>query len=615
MQTEFETEDQNDSVLSTRESTDLERGLVNMIPRTKFKPFPKKDEVVELYKRIQEGDLKAREEMITRNLPLVQKMVMSELRGRPISEVKQQDLLRDYFQEGYFGLATAVDRFQPDLGFAFSTYATHWIKQAISRARMNLYTGNVRKPVHIQAMTTRLSLAMSIARAKSQSNEKDWDLITQIYLERYELPFHGQKAEELNKEDPEAVALTKQLLKEFFLDGHMTSKEVSGSNAVNDDNDLSLLDSLEADTVSPEQLQEYESEKMELVLMASRLTEKERLIIRERFVCERTLEEVGQKLNLTRERIRQIESKALRKMRAMVPSLAHIKEVQGEILNPELFLGANVESKDAVKLFHIRQKPLPVVQDKVETRALVKQNTNGPEEPKSAVNIESVEEIIKEAFDLPPGARSVKIENEEARAKMREEIEKVCEFNYPKDKALATKNAQILCAILIDGLPSLRAAKQFEKDQASVSRLLHRWRLYRGVVAHERRGATPFKSPDGTCKVVKSFNFESRPKLLSCYSDETIADALEFAKNNQHLVEEYLNLPKTNKRKGQVDFPKRAQLIVDWAKNGMSIARIVALTGISVSAVYRKIVKYNDMVSEGLIKGERVIVKRSPRKL
>jgi len=244
----------------------------------------KADEEVEIAKRIEAGDKDAESQLICANLRLVVS-IAKKYTGRGMSFL-------DLIQEGNIGLLKAVDKFDYRKGFKFSTYATWWIRQAITRAIAD-QARTIRIPVHmvetINKMTrTQRQLVQELGREPTPEE----------IAERME-PLSADKIREIQKISMEPVSL---------------------ETPIGEEEDSHLGDFIEDhNTISPE---EYANEMMlkdEIDALLKTLADREEKVLRLRFGLEdgktRTLEEVGREFNVTRERIRQIEAKALRKLK------------------------------------------------------------------------------------------------------------------------------------------------------------------------------------------------------------------------------------------------------------------------------------------------------------
>ncbi|CDR80420.1 RNA polymerase sigma factor RpoD [Lactobacillus delbrueckii] len=241
------------------------------------------DEEVQLAKRIEAGDQEAKDELTSANLRLVVSIAKRYV-GRGMSFL-------DLIQEGNMGLMKAVDKFDYQLGFKFSTYATWWIRQAITRAIAD-QARTIRIPVH---MVETINKLIRIQRQLLQDLGRD------------------PEPEEIAAEMDLPVKKVREVLK-------VAQEPVSLETPIGEEDDSHLGDFIEdKDATSPEQHAASEMLKDQLAEVLDTLTDREENVLRLRFGLDdgnpRTLEEVGRVFGVTRERIRQIEAKALRKLR------------------------------------------------------------------------------------------------------------------------------------------------------------------------------------------------------------------------------------------------------------------------------------------------------------
>ena len=251
-----------------------------------FSPLLSSEEEVKYARMAQKGIEAGRKRMIESNLRLVVKIARRYM-NRGLA-------LLDLIEEGNLGLIHAVEKFDPERGFRFSTYATWWIRQTIERAIMN-QTRTIRLPIHV---VKEINVYLRAARQLSQTLDHD--------------PTHEEVAEMLDK----PISEVKRML-------GLNERITSVDSPLSKDADKSILDAIpDENYTDPATMLQDENVKANLDEWLFKLSDKQREVVERRFGLHgheiSTLEEVGNEIGVTRERVRQIQVEALRRLREIL---------------------------------------------------------------------------------------------------------------------------------------------------------------------------------------------------------------------------------------------------------------------------------------------------------
>ena len=246
-------------------------------------PLLTTEEEIELAKRMEQGDEEAKQQLSQSNLRLVVNIAKRYV-GRGMHFL-------DLIQEGNLGLIKAVEKFDYTRGYKFSTYATWWIRQSITRAIAD-QARTIRIPVHMVETIHKLS---RVSRTLLQELGRD--------------PFPAEIAERMGISEEKVIEIQK-----------INQEPVSLETPIGEEEDSHLGDFIEDEGAkSPSDIVSFAMLREQLISVLNTLTPREEKVLRLRYGVDdgrpRTLEEVGKEFNVTRERIRQIEAKALRKLR------------------------------------------------------------------------------------------------------------------------------------------------------------------------------------------------------------------------------------------------------------------------------------------------------------
>ena len=240
----------------------------------------------ELAAKAKQGDLKAKKELVQSNLRLVLTIARKAIH---VSKLPMVDLI----QEGNLGLMVAVEKFNPDLGYRFSTYATWWIKQAMFKA-ISEQSYCMKIPVYIQETLSKFSKVKAEMEKNYNCQVTNSDVAKKMDIE------------------PEKI--------DTYLSAYNSTVSIEGSFDANNGSELSVADVVADENGCVEENVEYEELKKEIASVVATLKEREQNVIKMRFGLENcaktTLEDIGKLYGVTKECIRQTEARALGKLRS-----------------------------------------------------------------------------------------------------------------------------------------------------------------------------------------------------------------------------------------------------------------------------------------------------------
>ena len=265
--------------------TSTSEDLADYLKKANSFPSLSAEEEKEVALKAKNGDLKAKRELVEANLKLVYTIARKAIH---VSKLPVVDLI----QEGNLGLMIAVEKFNPELGYRFSTYATWWIKQSMFKA-ISEQSYCMKIPVYIQETLSKFSKVKAEMERAYNCQVTNKDVAQKMDIE------------------PEKI--------DTYLSAYSTTISIEGNFDANNGSELKVADVLEDTNTNVEENIEYEELKKDIANVVSTLKEREQTVIKMRFGLENfaktTLEDIGKMFGVTKECIRQTEMRAINKLR------------------------------------------------------------------------------------------------------------------------------------------------------------------------------------------------------------------------------------------------------------------------------------------------------------
>lgn len=585
----------DDSEVKSQDNIAIGTQWNNFIPK-RVKMHPRGDEMRAIMERIRNGDEDAKKEMVERNMRLVTSLAYKIISRYGMNPNSPEAF--DLVQEGCIGLLRAIDKFEYERGLEFSTYATWWIKQSITRGKDETIFTDMRRPVHyrIRARHMARTLSLFVKQYGRPAALTDYKELGVIMFDTFGCDWVTDKSIKQVQEEgyDKYRERMEDFIKENFMDGVVFIDNTAISFEaplphMDADNDMSIGDTLvkESEPTFLELVHNREQREM-LAAIIGGFKERERIVVFCRFVAGMTLEETGalEEMNVTRERIRQIESMMLKRMRRAVNDYKNGEYVVTAKCDPDKLFDPTVGYKEAVATDAVAGI------SEAHARWLL------PEDDEPLVdeaNVADAEEQASKRMNAEPRRKGYDpISDNAVRLRVMTEIDAVVELNA-KNPLDAMEMKRFLYALLLDGKPCATAGREVGVPQSKSYSWMTRWRKYRGQQPYiSGIPPRPFETPEGYVKL--SYTVDKGNGESTVYdSVESMMHArfmtekqLEMYRNTDDFKEKQAFITKLNRRTNHLfdrPYSEASGFSFELREKGYHIKMIAALMGSKIGSI------------------------------